>query len=94
MVVRNLLDNALRYTEEGGVTLRLDSDGLSVTDSAPPIADDVRERMFDRGVRGGHAAPGSGLGLALVRRACERQGWTVEYRPGAGGGNVFHIRFR
>lgn len=94
LVVRNLLDNALRYAETGGVVLRLDAEGLIVEDGGPPITENLRERLFERGVRGGNGTPGSGLGLALVRRACEHLGWAVNYRPGPDGGNVFYVRFR
>lgn len=45
LVARNLADNALRYTEAGEVALTLDSGGLTVADSAPPIAEDVRAHV-------------------------------------------------
>ena len=92
LVVHNLLDNACRYTQEGRIVLHLDRDGFAVTDTAPPIDEEVRARMFERGVRGMSATPGSGLGLSLVQRGCERLGWTVRHETWAQG-NRFVVRF-
>lgn len=79
VVLRNLLENARLYTVQGCITLALTDTRLSVTNTAPPLSDDMPARMFRRGERGTASAPGSGLGLALVQRACEHLGWTVEY---------------
>ena len=77
-LLRNLLDNALRYTPEGSsVVIRVEPAGevvrLLVDDSGPGIAEDARERVLERFHRGlGHAATGSGLGLSIVQRVVER----------------------
>ena len=92
LVLHNLLDNACRYTEEGRVELTLDADGLVLTDTAPSIDPEVRARMFERGTRGASRTPGSGLGLSLVQRGCERLGWRVSHEPWEGG-NRFRVRF-
>lgn len=71
----NLLDNAVKYTPEGGaVTLRLrqTADGLaefSVTDTGPGVPEEDRERVTQRFVRldNSRTLPGSGLGLSLVQ---------------------------
>ena len=90
-VFDNLLDNALRYTPEGGsveVRLhRLDATAggghagvvVDVVDTGPGIPPDLRERVFDRFFRvPGTSADGSGLGLAITRAAALRQGLWVE----------------
>jgi len=91
ILLRNLLDNAVKYTPAGGrvdVSLAA-SEGrtvLSVEDSGPGIDGDDRERVFDRffraGAEGGRAdeAPqtGSGLGLAIVKAIAARHGATLE----------------
>jgi two-component system sensor histidine kinase QseC len=79
-LLRNLVDNALRYTPEGGtVAVQIEAgDGawqLTVDDSGPGIAAEARERALERFHRGlGHVAAGSGLGLSIVQRVVERHG--------------------
>ena len=91
MVLHNLLDNACRYTEQGRILLEFRADEMLLTDTAPVIDPDVRTRMFERGVRGTSKSPGSGLGLSLVLRGCERLGWKVAYEHWEGG-NRFRVR--
>jgi len=86
MLVRNLLDNAVKYTPEGGrVDLRIVADGtgaeVQVDDSGPGLPVEERERVLDRFYRVGQAqsaqAPGSGLGLAIVKSIADLHGATV-----------------
>lgn len=93
VLIRNLVDNALRYTPAGGdvrVSVARD-DGhadLSVEDSGPGIDVAARERVFDRFHRElGSGASGSGLGLSIVRRAAELHGasLTLDVSPTLGG---------
>lgn len=91
MVLHNLLDNACRYTEQGRILLEFRAEEMLLTDTAPVIDPDVRTRMFERGVRGTSKSPGSGLGLSLVLRGCERLGWKVAYEHWEGG-NRFRVR--
>jgi signal transduction histidine kinase len=81
VLLRNLVDNALRYTPAGGrveVSITREDTGatLRVDDSGPGIPAAERERVFERFVRGSSAAPetGSGLGLAIVRSIALRHG--------------------
>lgn len=84
ILLGNLLDNALKYTPEGGqvdVTLGVEDGApqLSVEDSGPGIPEADRERAFDRFYRAaGAGAEGSGLGLAIVRTIAERHGAAVQ----------------
>jgi two-component system sensor histidine kinase MprB len=78
--VTNLLDNAVKWSPEGGtVTVRLTDGVLTVRDEGPGIAQDDLPHVFDRFYRSSEARtlPGSGLGLSIVRRAAERHGGTV-----------------
>ena len=92
VLVRNLVDNAVRYTPEGGhVQVRLRQAPplatLEVIDTGPGIPVAERERAFDRFYRrAGSPAGGSGLGLAIVRAIAERHGARVSLQDAAGGG--------
>ncbi len=87
VLVRNLVDNAVRYTEAGGKvqvrvrTLAGESQrpvALSVEDNGPGIPARERERAFDRFFRRpGAAEGGSGLGLAIVKAVAQRHGARV-----------------
>lgn len=77
-LVFNLLDNAIRYTQPGGVVtagIGLSPVGgvrLVVEDNGPGIAPAERERVFERFYRVlGNAATGCGLGLAIVKEICQ-----------------------
>ncbi|MBS0451222.1 MAG: sensor histidine kinase [Proteobacteria bacterium] len=79
----NLLDNALRYTQEGGrVTMGVSAQGdravlLTVEDNGPGIAPEARERVFERFYRVSQDTEGSGLGLAIVREIARAFGAEV-----------------
>ena len=93
MLVRNLLDNAIKYTAPGGqvdVQVRADNGHavLTVEDSGPGIAPEHRERVMQRFVREtAEGAPGSGLGLAIVLAIAQRHGAVValDSSPRLGG---------
>jgi signal transduction histidine kinase len=88
----NLLENALRHTPPGTtVRARAARDGgeavLVIEDEGPGIPEAMRDRIFDRFVRGAGDRGGSfGLGLAIVRAVAEQHGGSVtveDARPGA-----------
>jgi two-component system OmpR family sensor kinase len=89
-LLRNLVDNAVRYTPAGGrvdVTVESTADGtrLAVTDDGPGIPPEERTRVFDRfHRRAGTGPPGSGLGLAIVKAIAEAHGATVSLGAGPG----------
>jgi two-component system, OmpR family, sensor kinase len=98
-LVRNLVDNAVRYTPEGGrvrVRTRASAAGalLEVIDNGPGIPPAERERAFDRFYRRASSPDGgSGLGLAIVRAIAERHGATVTLDNTAGGGLHVSVAF-
>jgi signal transduction histidine kinase len=90
-IVENLVDNAIRYTPQGGsvrVTLRLVGRHveLNIKDSGPGIAPELYDAVFERFFRiPGSDATGSGLGLAIVRRLAEALGSRIVLGPGLEG---------
>jgi two-component system sensor histidine kinase KdpD len=98
-VVTNLLENAIRFSPEGGeVTVSVapwkDSVQVRVTDRGPGIAPDQRGRVFEafyRGDAGGRS--GSGLGLAIARAIVLAHGGRirVEGSPAGGASVVFEL---
>jgi two-component system, OmpR family, sensor kinase len=94
-LLRNLIDNAVRYSAEGGrvdVAVEPPPGGnvhgarLIVSDNGPGISQEDRARVFDRFYRrAGTQPPGSGLGLAIVRTIAATHGATITLGDGEGG---------
>lgn len=87
--LRNLIENALEHTPEGTeVCVSVDRGGsVSVSDQGPGIADDDRQRIFERFWRKDRrTGSGSGLGLAIVVETAQAHGGsvTIDDRPGRG----------
>jgi len=101
LVVNNLLDNALKYTPQGGkVWVRLDTDGksaiLEVEDTGIGIAREHHERIFERFYRVDKARSremgGTGLGLSIVKHVCKLLGGSVSVASDIGTGSTFRVR--
>jgi signal transduction histidine kinase len=100
-VVSNLLTNAIRYTNSGGIIhVTLEKRGkmaaLRVTDNGMGIAPDLMPRLFDLYVQAERSADrtggGLGLGLALVKNLVEAHDGTVTaHSPGDGQGSTFTV---
>ncbi|HET6202015.1 MAG TPA: ATP-binding protein [Planctomycetota bacterium] len=99
-LVANLVDNALRYSAEGGeirvrVAREAGSVRLDVADRGPGIDPAAREKVFERFFRSERARAlnpdGSGLGLALVRAVARAHGGEAAVAPNPGGGSVFSV---
>lgn len=95
----NLVDNAVRYSREGGrVTIRVtggEQPCVEVGDDGPSIPPEERERIFERFHRLlGSGAEGSGLGLAIAREIASLHGARIDLRDDADGiGNAFTVVF-
>ena len=88
----NLIDNAIKYTPEGGAVkfrARRRSSGeieYSITDTGPGVPEEDRDRVVQRFVRldNSRTEPGSGLGLSLVVAVAEAHGGRVQLDEGPG----------
>jgi len=91
----NLIGNAVKYTLEGDVVVRLMVDSVEVIDSGPGLSPEDAARLFERGYRGTHAghSQGGGIGLSIVSRLCELYGWQVGVRPGETRGVIATLKF-
>jgi len=100
-IVGNLLGNAIKYTEEGRVSVLVrgsdGSDGprpgswvcIEVEDTGPGITPQQQEHLFDEFTRFSSAVPGSGLGLSISRNLAEALGGTVTVASEPGEGTRF-----
>jgi two-component system sensor histidine kinase QseC len=86
LMMRNLIDNALRYSPAGSdVVVRFGADELVVEDSGPGLDPAMRERLGDRFHRPpGQSQPGSGLGVSIVMRVAALHGLDVAFDDRAG----------
>jgi two-component system OmpR family sensor kinase len=96
--VRNLVDNALKYAPGAEVAVSTAVQGeevvVVVRDRGPGMTEQDRAHAFDRFYRGHglDGVEGSGIGLAIVKRATERAGGTVSVESREGDGAAFTIR--
>jgi two-component system, OmpR family, sensor histidine kinase MprB len=95
--VNNLLDNARKWSPEGGtVEVEVANGELIVRDDGPGISEADRPYVFDRFYRSAESRrlPGSGLGLAIVRQVAEMHSgaaWAAPRRDGRTGAEL-HLR--
>lgn len=92
LLVRNLLDNAVRYSPRGSVVeVTLDTHSFTVRDTGPGIAPEALARIGERFYRPpGQDQTGSGLGLSIVKRIATLHRMQVSLRNGQDGG--FEVR--
>ncbi|MFI6462949.1 sensor histidine kinase [Streptomyces sp. NPDC050528] len=93
--VVNILDNAVKFSPEGGtIEVQLTRGVLTVRDHGPGIPADELPHVFDRFWRSpsARALPGSGLGLSIVARTVQQAGGEVTLAHARGGGTVATVR--
>ncbi len=99
--IRNLIDNAVTYSPEGSnvwveVTKHEDVVHIAVRDQGPGIADEDRERIFERFYRvdsaRSRATGGTGLGLSIVKHTVSNHGGEILVDSAVGEGSTFLIR--
>ncbi len=104
-VLQQLLDNARRYTSEGGITVRAVDCGshvrVEVQDTGRGVPVAMQEQIFQRFIRGDGTSEGInssergiGLGLAICKQLVERQGGTIGVNSVPGQGSTFYFTLR
>ncbi|MBT5559671.1 MAG: PAS domain S-box protein [Proteobacteria bacterium] len=103
-ILDNLITNAIRYTQEGGVTIRIFADNenkqkshltIIISDTGPGIHEEQLKRIFEPFQRGDDAQSqsndGVGLGLAITKRLVETLGCTLKAKSTLGNGSQFTL---
>ncbi len=96
-----LVDNAIKYTEEGSITIKLYTEKkqkiLSVKDTGIGISDEDKKRIFDRFYRSDKARNrkfgGTGLGLSIAKWIVESHNVTIDVDSKIGEGSTFIVKF-
>ena len=105
-VLFNLLDNAVKFTEDGEISLELEFERakgadtgdlhIKVADTGAGMDKEVQKRIMQPfaalAENGGHGAAGAGLGVTISRHLVDRMHGTVELHSKPGKGTVFDIR--
>lgn len=94
----NLLDNAVKYTPEGGkVTVSVSEENgyaiVKIADTGEGMSKEVRDHLFDPYFQGdsSHSRQGLGLGLSIVKRIVELCKGTITVRSKVGEGSIFTV---
>lgn len=82
----NLIRNAFAYTRQGEIAVIIDEGLVTISDSGVGMEEKVLENVYKPFFRGQSDAQGHGLGLSIVKRFCNRFGWTLKMvsKPGKG----------
>ena len=92
IVIANLIRNAFAYTPSGVVSIVLNQSNLTITDTGYGISNDEIDKVFNRHYRGSSSS-GAGIGLSLVKRICERYGWTINIQSAVNQGTQVTCTF-
>lgn len=100
ILLRNVLDNALKFTTSGEVVLRAERRGrsilLEVTDTGTGVPAGSEAHVFERFYRAreDRGSGGHGLGLAIVKSIADWHGWRVNLSNAPAGGARFRLEMR
>lgn len=97
-LIRNLIDNAIKYNKENGtITIKLNDNTISVLDTGIGISKENISRIFERFYRVDKAKSkelgGTGLGLAIVKHICINNNLKIDVESTPGEGSKFSVKF-
>ena len=93
-ILEQLLSNAVKYTKEGAVSIKLEGSRLSISDTGIGIAPEDLPRIFEKGYTGNNGRLGeksSGLGLYLCSKAAKLLNLKIEAKANVGQGTCFSM---
>jgi len=93
IVVSNLIRNAFTFTPSGSVTVTVEENSISVKDTGTGIRSEEIGKVFQKHFKG-TGSTGSGIGLSLVKRICDRYGWEIIIISSEGNGTSAQLIFR
>ena len=102
LIIRNLLHNSVKFTEEGGriflEALKVEDECIiNISDSGIGISDEQKAKIFSSGLKSGkgtHNENGMGLGLVLCKEFATRMNGTISFNSSEGEGSVFSLRLK
>ncbi|MEQ1635503.1 MAG: HAMP domain-containing sensor histidine kinase [Methylococcales bacterium] len=89
----NLLRNAFSYTAAGGITVTIDDQQVSITDTGIGMNQQQLQQVFEPFYRAQSDHSGHGLGLTIVKQLCTRYGWKLKIRSKPGEGTMISVLF-
>lgn len=95
-VVEQLISNAIKYTDEGGVVISWKEDTLCISDSGIGIAAEDLPRIFEKGYTGYNGRmdkKSTGIGLYLCYQTMEKLGGSIRVESEVGKGSSFYLKF-
>lgn len=92
IVVANLIRNAFTYTPSGTVAVLVEDSSLTVRDTGSGIRSEEIGKVFQQHFKGA-GSTGSGIGLSLVKRICDRYGWEIMISSTGGQGTSAQLVF-
>lgn len=96
IILINLLRNAINYTQQGSVVVRISKNAISVIDTGIGMSPEELQHAFEpfyRGERSRATSMGHGLGLSIVRRLVHQFDWPIRVQSNVGKGTEVTIEF-